>query len=1269
MENEITRQDVPRLLRNFHFCYVGAFIVIFLIARLVYSISLHPLRKIPGPFAAKLTELWRTWKLSQGNWHIDILELHRKYGPVVRVAPNEVAFIDKVGLTKVYGHLSSAKKTPWYSVWDVPNASKGFFSSIDIKEHAFLRKRVSNAYSMSKILGLEPRIQIVADQLWEKLHDLAKSDNPIDMQKWASFFAFDVVTQLGVGQPIGFVEQATDIQCVIEAIHGFFYWAATLGYLPGQMDLITNPVSQFLLTFVPLKSTLSRQYFFKFLHNIVTTRMAEEDAGNPKNRTKDMLDVFISMKAPDGSPVPMPDVLIECGNLVGAGADTTAAGITTVMAQLLQHPEDYQRVQRDVDKAYAKNGLNTASSLTYLMAEKIPFLSACIKEATRLTPSIVWQLPRETPKDGVVIAGHYIPSGTTISSNPVSQNRLKEVFGEDADDWRPTRWLEGEDGSTAERIKEMDKHLFTFGYGSRTCIGRNLALVELHKFVGQFVRQFDAVLVEKDQPFKLRSQWFTVHDDMLARLKPRAVNNMNANNESGPEKDHGGDLDLPVPSMSSQRSPHDTNVLHNDIQASKYPSPRPSHASHPRSEFEKSYLPNLSLSSNFGWSTDAAIICEPQSEEYQVPHKEIAMQQGQPSNSQSTRRESANIEFSAKEHQQPSTLDTFNQGEQSLNMNGEYPGFSQSYDLIIDDLFDIPADMLLSNFAPPGNTSLASEETYVPQPTPLITSEMPYQSEVLTPTQELGLNRSIFQRLPTVLHESSTGLPNLSFNDADFDAFCTDITSRLGHDGGLHAFVSFKELQRFLMTYVDCFHRHLPLLHLPSISFGTTPSPLIISVCCIGALYRLDRKRARLLYELADRLLVINCKSGSRLAGNSAPTWSIQAKVIVSFYAFFGGSREIRVSAFNHIGWFTLQYRQVQNSLMDAFLPVVSGWTRWIERESKRRLLCAIYIISNLVVTTFGLTPGFVNSSDLQFEAPEEETLWNAQTEEDWRALSEAKIRKPCRTVRDIMANIASEPQEDAAGADFYGVPKFTILVIIHAVCIHMWLNFQFSQMLSTSGSSLPVYGTLRLALIQTTTSTLARCQKIISGDTKTTEHLSWDHAEGPLLFNCQALLRIAYTRQFSVVASFNRLTLQEDDLSIILSLVSAYASVEQERNQFIGHLLVRKSAALSWSLEHAVAGWDCALFLTKWVHTVECDSARIPLKEEEKHIFNQLKGHLQEMEVDVDPSKSLAATVAKAWSMFLSDVSFPFTAKWYTLLIVISGLGVVSNPTDGLHP
>lgn len=78
----------------------------------------------------------------------------------------------------------------------------------------------------------------------------------------------------------------------------------------------------------------------------------------------------------------------------------------------------------------------------------------------------------------LVLEGNEIPPGTEVACNPWITHRDPQIYGADADIWRPKRWLEndGEDG------KVFDKYNLALGYGSRICIGRDLGMMELLKF-------------------------------------------------------------------------------------------------------------------------------------------------------------------------------------------------------------------------------------------------------------------------------------------------------------------------------------------------------------------------------------------------------------------------------------------------------------------------------------------------------------------------------------------------------------------------------------------------------------------------------------------------------------------------------------------------------------------------------------------------------------------------------------------------------------------
>lgn len=86
-------------------------LVVLVLATVTSRLWFHPLAKIPGPRLAKVTRLWQSWRYYRGTWHDDILLLHGHYGPLVRIAPNEVSFVDaRESLEIVYGHGAKALK-------------------------------------------------------------------------------------------------------------------------------------------------------------------------------------------------------------------------------------------------------------------------------------------------------------------------------------------------------------------------------------------------------------------------------------------------------------------------------------------------------------------------------------------------------------------------------------------------------------------------------------------------------------------------------------------------------------------------------------------------------------------------------------------------------------------------------------------------------------------------------------------------------------------------------------------------------------------------------------------------------------------------------------------------------------------------------------------------------------------------------------------------------------------------------------------------------
>lgn len=96
-------------------------------------------------------------------------------------------------------------------------------------------------------------------------------------------------------------------------------------------------------------------------------------------------------------------------NVLGAGADTTSVGIRAIIGYLLMHPAQCAKARAEVDEAYSQCA---GGELSYTELSKLPYLTAVIKEATRLLPSITHQMAREVPEGGVSIKGRFFPAGT-----------------------------------------------------------------------------------------------------------------------------------------------------------------------------------------------------------------------------------------------------------------------------------------------------------------------------------------------------------------------------------------------------------------------------------------------------------------------------------------------------------------------------------------------------------------------------------------------------------------------------------------------------------------------------------------------------------------------------------------------------------------------------------------------------------------------------------------------------------------------------------------
>lgn len=386
------------------------------------------------------------------------------------------------------------------------------FSGRDEKFHRDQKRPVANAYSMTSLLELEAAVDSCTQLFISKLGYFADRNVPVDLGTWLQYYAFDVVGEMTFAKKLGFLEEGRDIDGMIEAIQGMLAYASLCGQVPEMHHvLLGNPLFPI---FIPSMETWNQvlQFTLKAVNSRASIQRDGDFEDPEKGGGKDMLSRWMEIHRSDPEKLSTRDVIVHLSTNVFAGSDTTAIALRAVLYFLMRHPVAMAKVQAEIDSAVSAQKLSDPVSYRESVTH-LPYLGAVLKEAMRLHPSVGLILEREVPKGGVTISGNHIPAGTVVGINAWVLHRNKEVF-HDPDAFLPERWLE----SSPETLRAMEKSFFTFGSGSRTCIGKNISLIEMHKIIPQLLRVFEIRFHDTNKDWKVKNAWFVQQEEFICDL-------------------------------------------------------------------------------------------------------------------------------------------------------------------------------------------------------------------------------------------------------------------------------------------------------------------------------------------------------------------------------------------------------------------------------------------------------------------------------------------------------------------------------------------------------------------------------------------------------------------------------------------------------------------------------------------------------------------------------------------------------------------------------
>ncbi|OKL59686.1 hypothetical protein UA08_05017 [Talaromyces atroroseus] len=462
--------------------FVGIFaglFVAYIVGKISYILCFDSLSHIPGPKFNALSMVPYARHLIAGTTVHNTVDLHKKYGDVVRISPVEVSFIsgetafpDIYGFRtgKLKGHLNMEKDPVWYVK---PANSTPSLLHANEEDHGRIRRIVSHAFSEKALMAQEGLIQGYVDQLIHKMREVTSSTNnaPVDMVQWYKWIMFDLIADLAFGEPFGCLQDLSTHQYITLLFDSLK--SLRFSYISAFF-----PFLKYLGSFVLDKSLMQkRKDYLQWIASQVRKR-------TKRNTTRpDFMSYILQNNPEKGARLTEQEIISNASSLIVGGSETTSTLLSGLTWLLLTNPEKMHKLKVEI-----RGKFKTYDEITINAVNGSPYLVAVITEGLRYYPPIPAGFGRQVNTGGEVISGYYIPEGTIVSVSHYAAYHSERNF-KDPDAFVPERWMGDEayanDNKTACQ---------PFSLGPRGCLGRNLAHAEMRLILAKIVWCFELEL-------------------------------------------------------------------------------------------------------------------------------------------------------------------------------------------------------------------------------------------------------------------------------------------------------------------------------------------------------------------------------------------------------------------------------------------------------------------------------------------------------------------------------------------------------------------------------------------------------------------------------------------------------------------------------------------------------------------------------------------------------------------------------------------------------
>ncbi|KAK6035515.1 unspecific monooxygenase [Cooperia oncophora] len=269
-------------------------------------------------------------------------------------------------------------------------------------------------------------------------------------------------------------------------------------YLAALVPCLRIPLRKLFIAAAPLRESKVPALFQKIYKTIderIEARAENAAQGIASQERTDFIDLFLDARAEQdfdnkaefskdrssskvSKHLTREEITAQCFVFLLAGFDTTATSLAFATHLLAKHPSVQKNLQEEIDQHCNRE------SISYETLTSLRYLDAVIKETLRMYPLATVANSRRCMK-ATTLGGVRIQEGENVCADTLTIHFNRELWGDDADDFRPERWLEQSDRPSAAFL--------SFGLGPRQCIGMRLALMEEKLVLAHLLQRYNIV--------------------------------------------------------------------------------------------------------------------------------------------------------------------------------------------------------------------------------------------------------------------------------------------------------------------------------------------------------------------------------------------------------------------------------------------------------------------------------------------------------------------------------------------------------------------------------------------------------------------------------------------------------------------------------------------------------------------------------------------------------------------------------------------------------